>query len=297
LGFLTTLRFITEHPLNSGRKSSALSRFTRWQLGSRLLPGSAVAVPFVNQSRLLVSPGMTGATGNIYTGLHEFEDMAFLLHILRPEDLFVDVGANVGSYTVLAGAAIGARCLSMEPLPSTYNHLLDNIYLNRMQNTVTAMNIGLGREEGLLHFSSGLDTMNHVLADHEAGLPATEVPVQKLDTVVGDAEPSVIKIDVEGFETEVIVGAAKTLSRASLRAVIMEYNSSGNRYGYDEDALHQTMLDHGFCTYSYRPFSRELVALTSTNTKANNTLYIKDANVVNTRLQSAPCFETRGRQI
>jgi hypothetical protein len=41
-------------------------------------------------------------SGNIYAGLHEFGDMAFVLHFLRAGDLFADVGANIGSYTVLA---------------------------------------------------------------------------------------------------------------------------------------------------------------------------------------------------
>jgi len=41
-------------------------------------------------------PGETGVTGNIYTGLHEFSSMGYLLHVLREGDLFVDVGANVG---------------------------------------------------------------------------------------------------------------------------------------------------------------------------------------------------------
>jgi hypothetical protein len=56
--------------------------------------------------------GMTGATGNLYVGLHEFEEMAFLLHFLRPGDLFADVGANVGSYTILAAVAVerGTHC-------------------------------------------------------------------------------------------------------------------------------------------------------------------------------------------
>ena len=297
LGLLTTLRFVTDHPLNAGRRFDALGRFTRWQIGSRLLPGSAVAVPFVNQSRLLITPGMTGATGNIYTGLHEFEDMGFLLHVLRKEDLFVDIGANVGSYTVLAGAAIGARCLSAEPLPTTYEHLLDNIYLNRMPERVAALNIGLGREEGMLRFSSGLDTMNHVLTEDEAGMPATEVPVRRLDAIVGDAEPAVVKIDVEGFETEVILGAAATLARPSLLAVIMELNGSGRRYGYDEAAIHQTMLDHGFKTYSYRPFTRELAPIGSTNADAGNTLYLKDVDQVTERVRSAPAFHSRGKQV
>ncbi len=297
MGLLTTLRFVTDHPLNVGRKFDGLGRFTRWQIGSRLLPGSAVAVPFVNQSRLLITPGMTGATGNIYTGLHEFEDMGFLLHILRKDDLFVDVGANVGSYTVLAGAAIGAHCLSVEPLPATYEHLLDNIYLNRMQDRVTALNIGLGREEGTLRFSSGLDTMNHVLAKDEAGVPAAEVPVRRLDTIVDDAEPAVLKIDVEGFETEVILGGEVTLARPSLLAVIMELNGSGRRYGYDEAAIHQTMLNHGFQTFSYQPFTRELITLASTNADSGNTLYLKDVEQVAKRVKSAPPFQSRGRQV
>ena len=41
--------------------------------------------------------GMTGASGNIYFGLHEFEEMGFLLHFLREEDLFIDIGAYIGS--------------------------------------------------------------------------------------------------------------------------------------------------------------------------------------------------------
>lgn len=297
MGILHTLRFITGHPLNAGRRLGALGRFTRWQIGSRMLPGSAVAVPFVNGSRLLITPGMTGATQNIYTGLHEFEDMAFLLHVLRPDDLFVDIGANVGSYTVLAGAAVGARCLSVEPLPSTYDHLLDNIYLNRMADRVRAFNIGLGPEEGTLRFSSHLDTMNHVLAKDETDVPALEVPVRPLDAVVGDEEPAVIKIDVEGFETEVILGAASALARSSLLAVIMELNGSGRRYGYDEAPLHQTMLDYGFQTFSYRPFTRELVALDSTNADSGNTLYLKNVDQVAERVKSASAFQARDRQI
>jgi hypothetical protein len=74
---LNTFQFIVTHPLNSSRKLKSVWRFLPWQVGSRILPGP-VAVDFVNGSRLLVKPGMTGATGSVYTGLHEFEDMAFV---------------------------------------------------------------------------------------------------------------------------------------------------------------------------------------------------------------------------
>jgi hypothetical protein len=113
MGFVSTARFIIDHPLSRGRKLANLSRFARWQIAARVARGP-VAVQFVNSAQLFAIPGMAGATGNVYVGLHEFADMSFVLHFLRPNDLFVDVGANIGSYTVLASAAVGANCVSFE---------------------------------------------------------------------------------------------------------------------------------------------------------------------------------------
>src|SRR5208337_4657605 len=79
------------------RKVAAFYRYGWWQAASRLQ--ETIEYEWVSGSKLLVKNGMTGATGNIYCGLHEFADLAFLLHLLRPGDLFVDVGANIGSYT------------------------------------------------------------------------------------------------------------------------------------------------------------------------------------------------------
>src|SRR5262249_25516803 len=95
MGLISTARFIIDHPLSRGRKLANLSRFACWQIGARLARGP-IATQFVNSAQLPASPGMTGATGNVYVGLHEFADMSFILHFLRPNDLFVDVGANVG---------------------------------------------------------------------------------------------------------------------------------------------------------------------------------------------------------
>lgn len=149
MDLMQSLRFVLHHPLNRSRPLVALSRWLRWQFGSRLLPG-AVLLPFVEDVGLLVRPGMTGATGNFYCGLHEFEDMALVLHALRPDDLFVDIGANVGSYTMLGGAA-GATVLAIEPIPSTFSWLARNIRVNGLGERVRALNLGLGSDEGLLY--------------------------------------------------------------------------------------------------------------------------------------------------
>jgi hypothetical protein len=101
------LKFIWNHPLNKDHKMQSLVRFLRWQIGIRALQSSAVC-PFINDSRLIISRGMTAATGNIYVGLMAFEEMGFLLHYLRPGDVFFDIGANVGTFTILASKAVGS---------------------------------------------------------------------------------------------------------------------------------------------------------------------------------------------
>ena len=98
---LRTLQVIVQHPLNASDRPGSLLRYAKWQVGSRLVPGPVI-VPFVNDTVFIAAPGMTGVTQNIYTGLSDFFDCAFLLHFLREGDLFVDIGANVGIYTVLA---------------------------------------------------------------------------------------------------------------------------------------------------------------------------------------------------
>jgi FkbM family methyltransferase len=296
LQFYRMLRFITEHPLNRKRKVASMLRLVSWQLGSRIASGP-VTINFVNDAKLLVRPGMTGATGNIYTGLHEFEDMAFVLHVLRTSDLFVDVGANVGSYTILASAALGAKTIAFEPIPTTYGHLVDNIDLNGVHDLVIAHNIGVGAERGELIFTSSLDTVNHVLGAAESDIASTKIAVNTLDEMLGESRPTVIKIDVEGFETRVIDGAAKALSRDTLLAVVMELNGSGERYGFDESTLHARMLGYAFRPFTYSPFTRQLLSLEGKKSTSGNTLYIKNLERVQERLVSAQTFTVLGHTI
>src|SRR3569832_172353 len=125
---------------------------------------------------------MTGATLNWYCGLHEPAEMGFALHILRPDDLFVDVGSNIGSYTILAGGAVKASVISVEPIPSTFQHLQKNIRLNGLDR-IEAHCCGLSSTEGKLSFISTLDTTNRV-ATFDDSLPTVKVPVTLFDTLL-----------------------------------------------------------------------------------------------------------------
>jgi FkbM family methyltransferase len=281
-----TGRLLWTHPLTARNRSAAFARWIRWQLGSRLLPGAAV-ISFVDDTRLLVAPGMTGATGNVYVGLHEFADMAFVVHYLREGDGFLDVGANVGSYTVLAAGVCGADAIAAEPLPATFGHLRANIRLNGLEARVRAVNVGLAAKGGILRFTKTLDTVNHVLSqDESTSDQAIDVPVVTVDELIGNVRLSLMKIDVEGFESEVLAGAARTLARADLRALIVELNGSGARYGVDETNVRSYIESFGFHPFAYDPFKRSLLRIEG-KSRESNTLYLRDIEAVAQRVRQA----------
>jgi FkbM family methyltransferase len=296
MSLLNLLKFIVTHPLNRDNKLKSVIRFTKWQIGSRLVPG-AVVYNWVNDSRFLVRTGETGLTGNIYTGLHEFMDMAFLLHFLRDSDLFVDVGANVGSYTILACSAVGAKGIAFEPVPSTYKRLVENMHLNHLEGLVKCINKGVGAKQGSIPFTSNNDTTNHALASGERCDHLVTVEVTSLDNALYSESPALIKIDVEGYETSVLEGAQEALGKQTLHAVIMEMNGSGSHYGFKESKILELMFDFGFRAFSYNPFARTLTNLEGKNLSSGNTLFIRDKSFVVERITNAPSVSIHGKQL
>jgi len=278
----STLKFIIKHPLNKDNKIAALNRFLKWQFNTKLNP-YPIIYPFTTKARLIVQKGMTGATGNLYCGLHDFNDMFFLLHFLRKGDLFIDIGANIGSYTVLAAAHYGVETISIEPVPATFRHLVDNISINHITHITTPLNMALGSTEGSISFTSKYDTVNHVATSTDKD--TIDVKVNSLDHIVGNRNPALLKIDVEGYETEVLAGAQQVLQNSSLKAIIIELNGSGGRYGYDENKIHELLISHGFSPFIYEPFLRKLKKVESF--ESHNTIYLRDIDFIEDRLKSA----------
>lgn len=275
---LATLAFITGHPLNSRRPWAALWRYAHWQVTSRVR--EEIEIDWIDGAKLVVRRGMTGATGNIYCGLHEFAEMGFLLHALRPEDLFIDVGANVGCYTVLASAVCGARTLAVEPDDIAMHSLMQNLKVNGIEERVRAVATALGSQKGQVRFTFGRDTTNRIATD--ADTHTREVRMECLDDIVSGTRPTFMKLDVEGHEAMVLAGAAKTLQDPSLLAIESE------DYGAETVAL----LDAaGFKRFRYDPFTRELTPnfeSRSNMAPAFNALFVRDVEACEQRIKMAP---------
>ncbi len=286
------LTFIWTHPLNAQQRMRALARFARWQVASRISPGP-LAVPFVEGTWLVVEPGMAGATGNWYCGLHEYHDMAFVLHVLRPDDHFLDIGANIGSYTLLAGGAVGARVTSIEPAPETFTTLRRNVLINGLEARVRMLKVGVSDRTGAASFTSGLDAVNHILAADET-TECTQISVSTIDKILAGDIPTVIKIDVEGHEKPVLTGAQGTLAHPEVLAVLVETNGSGTRYGNTDSDVLALMARHGFKPFSYEPLERRLHA---GFTAGGNTIFVRSLDVVQARLNASRRYKTVNAEV
>ena len=85
-----------------------------------------IIVPWVNDSKFIISKEDAQIRWNIYCGLVEYIEMLFLMHVLRQNNTFIDVGSNVGIYSILASKVIGAKSISFEPHPNTFKKMIKN---------------------------------------------------------------------------------------------------------------------------------------------------------------------------
>lgn len=268
---------IDEHPLIVGhiiKKGGVWRRFLTWQL-IKPLSKSGRVVSWINDSKLKIYPGRASGTGCYYYGLMEYESMAFLYRYLNENDVFFDIGANVGVYTVLARNA--RKIVAFEPAKDTIGILKENVILNNMKN-VTIEEYGVSDTKGRCFFSKNLDTTNHILDQREANVDCVEVNTVSLDGYCREKiiQPSVIKIDAEGGEEMIIRGASEILSNKDLNVIIME--NFGNM------ALFEVMKAKGFGVYYYHPISNRVLEEAMTGGD-NNCIFIRDIEVVKKQLQ------------
>jgi len=280
MSLINTLSFIINHPFNKNNKLSSLFCFIKWQFNSRLIKSKYI-FKWVDETKVIIQRGEHAMTGNLYCGLMEYEDMGFMLHCLRKTDIFYDIGANVGSYTILASGVKGCRTICFEPIQSTFERLMDNINLNKIGHLVDAKNVGVGSKNEILSFTKDLNTTNRVCTSSKSD-GTVDIEVITLDDNFDSSVPSVVKIDVEGYENFVLKGGKKFFSSSNVIAMIIELNGSGKVFNIKDTEIHHEIMSFGFVPVKYNLFQRELEALENYN-RVGNTIYVKNIEAVQKR--------------
>jgi FkbM family methyltransferase len=224
-----------------------------------------------------IAPAMTpygfrlAGNAQMLAGTFEVDEVAILGAMIAAADRFIDVGANIGLYTCLARSR-GKPAVAFEPLPDNLAVLFANLAANGWQDT-EVLPVGLAERPGLatLH---GADT-GASLTEGWAGAVSHPflrhtIALNTLDNLLGDrfaGERLAIKVDIEGAEHAMLLGATRTLERVPRPAWLVEIGLSEHR----PDGFNARFADTFECFFSRgyvattadaaaRPVTREDVA-------------------------------------
>ena len=189
-----------------------------------------------------------------YFGTWEPQVTAFVLRRLQPGDGFVDVGANIGFFSLLASRKVGPRgsVVSIEASPEIYALLQTNIARNRAQ--VRALNFAASDARGQLELYAG-DECNCGTTTIAAtpGTTAKAVveaaPLDELLTVEETAQARLVKIDVEGAEAAVIAGAELLLQRQDCEFLVELHPEMLGRLGRSTEDVLTPFREAGYHAY------------------------------------------------
>ncbi len=211
--------------------------------------------------------------------------MMLVLHFLREGDLFLDVGANVGSYCILASGVCHARTWAFEPDPNTAQALKRNISINGLNELVEVYELAISDCEGQVPFTVERDTTNRIASATDENVRI--VAQNTLDAITEGHAPIMVKMDVEGHEEAALRGAKDLLARQSLQLIELETVTP----------MMATILhENEFEPVRYDPFQRRLRKGNSEAQSANQA-YARDLDFVAERLASAASVHVLGHTI
>lgn len=169
-----------------------------------------------------------------FNAYEPFESM-LIEKYLRGGDTVVDVGANIGHYTLIAADSVGkeGKVIAIEPDKVNCEYLRKNLVLNSVFHVeIHECAVGAVEEEKVL-FLSDINVGDHRTWDDGKGRKQNKVKQTTIDKIVDGRKVDLIKIDVQGAELSVLQGARKTIKRLTDLVVAMEFWPNGIRDNCD----------------------------------------------------------------
>ena len=237
------LGYVWTHPANQGQRLRSVFRAITFQVRGHL--GRRTMAVIGARGRMWAELHYTASSNVVYANPPNWNEMQAWRRILKPGDLFVDVGSNVGSYALWA-ADLGADVIAIEPDHGAALRLRENVALNRF--AIEVQQCALAGQCGRMPLTSGLDTVNHFVL--EPSDTDQEVEVRTLDDVLGARVAAGVKIDVEGAERLVLEGAVQALADHRINIMQLEWNEMSKLVlSEDRAPVAEILQSHGYSFY------------------------------------------------
>lgn len=206
-------------------------RFSKYPLQINVAKG--IQIEFASATLAL-----EGGTKLYTQGLYDGNNMRLVKRYFERNDaLFWDVGSNIGLYSLIASLNPKAKAVAFEPHPFTFQLLNQQIALNHREN-ILPVNVGLSNLDGQVQFLNvaGSST-NAIVLDANSIAETITIPVVQADSFIQGEIPHIVKIDVEGFEREVLLGFQNNMGQVKL--IIVEVSNH-------RDEVYQILKNNGF---------------------------------------------------
>jgi FkbM family methyltransferase len=247
--FLTTLQQIRHS--DSVGSFHGVCRHLQWQM-RRLFHAFPCELPISNSKLLVERPGGVAALVNAM-GEYDYNNMRFVQALLRAfKGTFLDVGAHIGAYTLIASEVQDANVIAIEPHPRSFVALIDNVRKNNRYNVI-CLNVAASSRDTEVAFTDEAEpALNHILEQRAGTQGALHVPGRRLDTLcrAADIAPDVIKIDVEGHQHAVLEGLGHLRNAAN--AILIE--------GGEDASVMAWMRESGFAGPWFVHFNQRILS-------------------------------------
>lgn len=275
-----TLNYIWHHPNSQEHKLQSISKFIGWQFYKRVT-NKAVDIELVDNVKLRCHPDSYSAASVLYCGLYDYNEMNFLLRYLRPSDSFLDIGANIGVYTILAASKIKQGSIhSFEVLPKNYQRLLENIELNHFSQ-IKPYQIAISDRPGKVSLNL-VDGDSMAFISENSAEKSFSVEANTIDNLLATENTdslTLAKIDIEGAELLALKGASKLLKSKRPKVWIMEINSTISNFSHGKDDVVSLLKASEYSLYKYDAKQNCLYSIEIENHYDNNVLAIADSEL------------------
>ncbi len=283
------VKYVWTHPGNRGGRLRALGRLFHWQFRKRFVRGPWI-INTVFGRRLLMLPDSTVCSMMYYTGMFEWDEMNFLLRALRHGDGFVDIGANIGAHTLVASTCVRAEDIwAIEANPANISGLKEQLSINQITG-VKILPYAVGAKRGQVYFSARMRETG-TITEH-SGKNTIVVECRTLDELFlpeGMPQTTIAKMDVEGCEVDVLLGARRLLASAAITVWLFEAsNENLKERGHTLGELLQDFREHDYEFYTWHETNRILSKIDPSVTVCGNLIAChKSIDWLNARLGGA----------
>jgi FkbM family methyltransferase len=225
MGAMSVVRFVWTNPGNRGVRIRKLADAFMWQFQKRMVRRPRT-ITLANGVRFVAHPDCVISSSLHYTDWPEYAELQFCRRNLTLGQRVIDVGANIGHFSLLLADVVGPESLfCFEPMRTAWDRLVANFRINGW-TTSHLENVAVGRSCGTVDFPNP-DHPDTTTSISGVGSIGSTVPVSmiNLDSIVPQHPPGTIgllKIDVEGYEREVLFGAAHFLKNSRPKLIMFE---------------------------------------------------------------------------